>query len=265
MGGRALNFVYFGGGTPSFLSTRQLEGLVERLKATMSVGPGRRSHVRVRAGHADGAEAGDDPRDRRHAAQPRRRELRRQHPRSQRPGPSIAGDQARLCLCPLARLPADQHRPDRRHGRRDRGQLARLHREDARARARQRHDLPDGAAVQHDDQQRHPARAPAGSRPAPRTGRRSAGGPERPSPRSSAPGITSAAPTPRSRTRPARVSSIAIDSGRAPIWSGWAWRRSATSAACTSRISTPGSSTARRSVRTRFRSAAPTDPPTKSG
>jgi len=29
--GRALDFVYFGGGTPSFLSTRQLESLVERL------------------------------------------------------------------------------------------------------------------------------------------------------------------------------------------------------------------------------------------
>jgi oxygen-independent coproporphyrinogen-3 oxidase len=31
--GRKLNFVYFGGGTPSFLSTPQLEGLVERLTA----------------------------------------------------------------------------------------------------------------------------------------------------------------------------------------------------------------------------------------
>jgi len=31
--GRPLNFVYFGGGTPSFLSTKQLEGLVTRLKA----------------------------------------------------------------------------------------------------------------------------------------------------------------------------------------------------------------------------------------
>ena len=29
--GRPLNFVYFGGGTPSFLSVRQLEGLVTRL------------------------------------------------------------------------------------------------------------------------------------------------------------------------------------------------------------------------------------------
>jgi len=31
--GRPLNFVYFGGGTPSFLSTQQLEGLVARLTA----------------------------------------------------------------------------------------------------------------------------------------------------------------------------------------------------------------------------------------
>jgi oxygen-independent coproporphyrinogen III oxidase len=33
--GRPLNFIYFGGGTPSFLSTQQLEGLVTRLKALM--------------------------------------------------------------------------------------------------------------------------------------------------------------------------------------------------------------------------------------
>jgi oxygen-independent coproporphyrinogen-3 oxidase len=32
--GRPLNFVYFGGGTPSFLSTRQLRGLVDDLSAT---------------------------------------------------------------------------------------------------------------------------------------------------------------------------------------------------------------------------------------
>jgi oxygen-independent coproporphyrinogen-3 oxidase len=32
---RPLNFIYFGGGTPSFLSTRQLENLVERLTAVM--------------------------------------------------------------------------------------------------------------------------------------------------------------------------------------------------------------------------------------
>src|SRR5687768_10999004 len=33
VGGPPLNFVYFGGGTPSFLSTKQLEGLVSRLTA----------------------------------------------------------------------------------------------------------------------------------------------------------------------------------------------------------------------------------------
>ena len=33
LAGRPLNFVYFGGGTPSFLSTKQLEGLVGRLSA----------------------------------------------------------------------------------------------------------------------------------------------------------------------------------------------------------------------------------------
>jgi len=34
--GRRTNFVYFGGGTPSFLSTSQLQGLVDRLKAIQS-------------------------------------------------------------------------------------------------------------------------------------------------------------------------------------------------------------------------------------
>jgi oxygen-independent coproporphyrinogen III oxidase len=34
--GRPINFVYFGGGTPSFLSTQQLERLVKRLSATAS-------------------------------------------------------------------------------------------------------------------------------------------------------------------------------------------------------------------------------------
>ena len=34
--GRRFNFVYFGGGTPSFLSTRQLDGLVKRLNAVSS-------------------------------------------------------------------------------------------------------------------------------------------------------------------------------------------------------------------------------------
>jgi oxygen-independent coproporphyrinogen-3 oxidase len=36
LAGRSLNFVYFGGGTPSFLSTRQLEDLVSRMAAIRS-------------------------------------------------------------------------------------------------------------------------------------------------------------------------------------------------------------------------------------
>jgi hypothetical protein len=36
LAGRPLSFVYFGGGTPSFLSTTQLQGLVSRLSATKS-------------------------------------------------------------------------------------------------------------------------------------------------------------------------------------------------------------------------------------
>ena len=33
LAGRPIDFVYFGGGTPSFLSTRQLDGLVKRITA----------------------------------------------------------------------------------------------------------------------------------------------------------------------------------------------------------------------------------------
>ena len=35
MGGRPFRFVYFGGGTPSFLSSRQLNRLVDRLRASI--------------------------------------------------------------------------------------------------------------------------------------------------------------------------------------------------------------------------------------
>jgi oxygen-independent coproporphyrinogen-3 oxidase len=59
MAGRPLDFVYFGGGTPSFLSTRQLEGLVARLTAvspwtsaeeiTFECEPGTLSEVKLEA------------------------------------------------------------------------------------------------------------------------------------------------------------------------------------------------------------------------
>ncbi len=59
----------------------------------------------------------------RHAAEPRRRELQAGDPPVQRPGAPRRGNLPGLRLGPRARLPADQHRPDRRHGRRGLGQL----------------------------------------------------------------------------------------------------------------------------------------------
>ena len=122
------NFVYFGGGTPSFLSTRQLDGARRAADGGHAVDVGRGDHVRVRARHADRSQARGDPRHGRHAAQPRRRELRRSHPRAERPRAPLAGDRPRLRVRAVARLSADQHRPDRRHARRDRGELAALRR-----------------------------------------------------------------------------------------------------------------------------------------
>ena len=218
--GRPLNFVYFGGGTPSFLSTQQLQSLVGRLTAVTPWTRRRRNHVRVRAGHAHraklaairrmgvtrlslGVENFDD----------RILEINGRAHRS----PEIA--QAYRAARALD-FPADQHRPHRRHARRDRGELARLRREDAGARAGQRHHLPDGAALQHHDQQG----PPEGHAAVRRAGRElvdeaalGAGGVRG----ARAGGLPrAAAPTPRSRIRRERSSSIAIASGRAPTWSG---------------------------------------------
>ena len=49
--GRKTNFVYFGGGTPSFLSTSQLEGLVTRLTAVTEAGA-RVARVQARTAQA---------------------------------------------------------------------------------------------------------------------------------------------------------------------------------------------------------------------
>ena len=89
MGGRPFRFVYFGGGTPSFLTAKQLTSLVDRLRAninwdhaeevTFECEPGTLSQPKV--AHAQGAG--------RHAAQPGRREFRRRGARGKRPGPSL--------------------------------------------------------------------------------------------------------------------------------------------------------------------------------
>ena len=69
MNGCPLNYVYFGGGTPSFLSVRQLTGLVQRLTAVASWKTAG-DHVRMRARYcADRAEACGHSRSRRDAAQ----------------------------------------------------------------------------------------------------------------------------------------------------------------------------------------------------
>ena len=50
--GRPLRFVYFGGGTPSYLSAAQLAGLVDAPAGGDALGRRRGGHLRVRAGHA---------------------------------------------------------------------------------------------------------------------------------------------------------------------------------------------------------------------
>ena len=89
MGGRPFRFVYFGGGTPSFLSAKQLTSLVDRLRAninwdqaeevTFECEPGTLSQPKVDTLQGAG----------RHAPQPGRRELRRRRARRKRPGPSV--------------------------------------------------------------------------------------------------------------------------------------------------------------------------------
>ena len=113
------------------------------------VGQGRGSDVRVRAGHALRSEGPHAARNRRHAAEPGRRALRRRNPPRERPGARVAGNLSRLAVDSGGRLREHEHRSDRRHGRRDMGQMARNRPPRDRAGCRQRHDLPDGAAVQH--------------------------------------------------------------------------------------------------------------------
>ena len=126
----------------------------------------------------------------------------------------------------------------------------RLHREDARARARQRHHLPDGAALQHDDQQGPPAEdrpvRPGGRQ----LGHEARAGSRRRSRRSKRAGLSR-----RQRLHGGEgpgahaASSTAIGCGRGPTWPASAWRRSATSTACTCRTWTRGRPTARPSRR----------------
>ena len=120
LAGRPFNFVYFGGGTPSFLSTRQLETLVKRVTAsrswetaeeiTFECEPGTLTRPKLAAIRGIGVtrlslgvENFSD----------RILELNGRAHRS----PEIT---RRLQGGPRSGLSADQHRPHRRHARRDR-------------------------------------------------------------------------------------------------------------------------------------------------
>ena len=124
MAGRPLNFVYFGGGTPSFLSTRQLQGLVARLSAatpwsdaeevTFECEPGTLTEAKLAVIRGIGVTRlslgvenfSDDI-----------LELNGRAHRS--PEVFRAYEFARTLG-----FPHDQHRPDRRHARRNRRELA---------------------------------------------------------------------------------------------------------------------------------------------
>ena len=73
------------------VSSKSLVGAADRRDAVDRRGG---NHLRVRAGDADRGEARGDSPDGGHAPQPRRRELRRSHPRAERPRAPIAGDRA---------------------------------------------------------------------------------------------------------------------------------------------------------------------------
>ena len=129
--GRPLNFVYFGGGTPSFLSTAAAEPgrspgrgepVADAEEITFECEPGTLTEAKLAAIReigvtrlSLGVEHFDD-----------------RHPRDQRPRAPLGRDRPRLRVCPVARLSADQHRPDRRHAGRDGRQLADVRREDDR-------------------------------------------------------------------------------------------------------------------------------------
>ena len=81
LAGRKPHFVYFGGGTPSYLSVPQLQDLTDRMKDIMPWDEAEEVAVRVRAGDPQREETRKHPRARRDPPQPRRREFRRPHPR----------------------------------------------------------------------------------------------------------------------------------------------------------------------------------------
>ena len=150
--GRPLDFVYFGGGTPSFLSIRQLEGLVGRLsdvtpwsgaeEITFECEPGTLTDGKLAAIRGFGVtrlslgvESFDDGLLELNGRAHRSPEIFRAYETAR----SLDFPQINIDL--IAGM----------LGETDDG-LARERPADTRARSRQRDHLSDGAAVQHDDQ-----------------------------------------------------------------------------------------------------------------
>ena len=108
----------------AFVLERQAAWLAGRSPAGQhQLGRGRRGDLRVRARHALGAQGQSLARTGRHAVEPGRRELQRRRAGGKRPGPPFRRSLQVVGLDPGSRLSQRQHRPDRRHGRRNVGQL----------------------------------------------------------------------------------------------------------------------------------------------
>ena len=160
---------------PRYLSQRAAQAAGRADQRQLALGRGEGSHVRVRAGHAQGIEAPDAQGDRRHAAEPRRRALQRRDPvastagRTSRRRSSGRTTGSRNVGFPQINIDLIAGMVGETEDKwKDAG------REGDRARPGQRHDLPDGGAVQHRHRQGRPR---ARRRVAPsRAGRRSGRG-----------------------------------------------------------------------------------------
>ncbi len=226
--GRPLDFVYFGGGTPSFLSTKQLEGLVARLDAvapwsgaeevTFECEPGTLTEAKLsvirRIGVTRlslGVENFDDRLLELNGRAHRSKEIGRAYAFAR----SLDFPQINIDLIAgmLGETDENWHDTVRKT----------LELEPDSVTIYQM-ELPFNTTISRDKL--------AGSAPlrrgGGRAGRPSAAGSTRRLPRSSVRAITWAAPTPPSRTRRAARSSIAIGSGKVRTSPASAWLRSGT-------------------------------------
>ena len=200
MGGRPFRFVYFGGGTPSFLSAKQLTSLVDRLRANINWDQAEEVTFECEPGTLAAAEG---------ARRSRELGVTRLSLGVENFSDAVLEENGRahlsgeiyqvLGLDHGGRLSQRQHRPDRRHGRRDVGQL------EGHASRRTIELSPDSVTIYQMElpfntvySQRH-AGPPRRDRPSP-TGRPSGPGSTTPSTSCRPPATRSPAPTRWSRT-----------------------------------------------------------------